>query len=108
MVMTKKRLFIVLIAGVVLFTFFGFVSCNKEDDSVPTVTENLLPESSAPYQVCPYCGGKIYRGETHIHYYQPNEICTEEAACECFGTYHRHVVVYARPKFWHLGGAFHG
>ena len=107
--MTKKRLLIIaLMAGFVSFAFFGFVSCNKENDSVPTVKEELYPESDEPCQVCPYCGEKIYRGETHIHYYQPNEICTEEAACECFGTYHRHVVVYARPKFWHLGGAFHG
>ena len=107
--MTKKRFFIIaLIAGFVLFAFIGFVSCNKEDDSVPTVKEEIYPESDAPYQACPYCGEKIYRGETHIHYYQSNEICAEDSDCDCSGTYHRHVVTYGRQKTWHIGGAFFG
>lgn len=107
--MTKKRLLIItLIAGFIFSSFFALASCNK-DDAIPTVKEELMPESvNAPYLVCPYCNGRIYQGETHVHLFQHDEACSDSSTCDLCGETHEHIVSYPGAKFWHLGGWFHG
>ena len=105
--MTKKRLFITIMASFVLCASFVFSSCNKEDDSVPTIEEYALLLPKSPYAVCRHCGGNINEGETHVHYFLPTESCADSVYCVWYGCYHRHIVHYPTNSHKiHIGGYF--
>jgi DNA-directed RNA polymerase subunit RPC12/RpoP len=106
--MTKKRLFLsALVVLLVVVASATISSCSKDnnEEAVPTTVVNL--DSKDPYAICPHCGGQIFAGETHIHYFLPEESCAYYY-CSWLGRYHRHVVRFTPGHFednWeHLGG----
>lgn len=107
--MTKKRTILSsLVVSLALIASMSFSSCNKSesDQSVPT-TEEPVESKDPEFAICPHCGGNIYAGETHIHYFLPDENCAY-SFCSWNGRYHRHVVRFnpghLQDDWEHLGG----
>ena len=108
--MTKKRFFLfAIVACFVLSASIGLSSCNKDDDSIPTIEEEALIPPKSTYAICRHCGGHINEGKTHVHYFLPTESCADGSYCSCHGCYHRHIVHYptSSGKMWHIGGFLH-
>lgn len=97
-----------LVAGFVFFASFSFASCNKENESVPTVEEYAQPDPKGPYVICRHCGGRINQGETHTHYYPATTPCVDGEGCAWYQKYHRHVIHFQGSTVTedneHLGG----